>query len=135
MDYREMADEAQSIARHALRLLRTALREHGGIDDRQLRFRLGDAYAFSDGSGGWSARPEAANRLGLGPELVELALSQPMSSMQASPATDLARKADLALRWMERARFAGEPIIAMLYLFFALESLLQLREWLGVLQD
>jgi hypothetical protein len=40
------------------------------------------------------------------------------------PTTDVEKKADLALRWMERARFAGEPLIALLYLFFALEALL-----------
>jgi hypothetical protein len=28
------------------------------------------------------------------------------------------------LRWIERARFTGEPLIALLYLFFALEALL-----------
>jgi hypothetical protein len=31
---------------------------------------------------------------------------------------------DLALRWMERAWLAGDPLVALLYLFFALEGLL-----------
>jgi len=124
VDPENAADHARTVAGHALRLLRTTLRGHVGINDWQLRFGLGEAYAFSDGSGGWDARPETANELELGPELVELALSQPMSLMPVSPGTNLERQADIGLRWMERARFAGEPIIAMLYLFFALESLL-----------
>lgn len=70
---------------------------------------------------GTMGRPMALNLLRAGYELV---LSQPMSSMRSSPATKLERKADLGLRWIERARFAGEPIVAMPYLFFALESLL-----------
>jgi hypothetical protein len=40
------------------------------------------------------------------------------------PSNDIERQADLALRWMERSRFEGDPLVAMLYLFYALEALL-----------
>jgi hypothetical protein len=101
-----------------------ALRQHRGINDWQLRFRLSGDYAFSNHGGGWSARPDSAWELGLRPELVELAMSQPVAGLPLEPSTDIERKADVAIRWLERARFASEPIIAMLYLFFGLEALL-----------
>lgn len=124
IDHQAMAREARAIAGQALRLLRTALREHRDISESQLRFKLGDSYAFSDGAGGWSARPDVAHDLGLGPELVELALSRPIASVPWSTTTDINRKADTSMRWMERATFIDEPIVALLYLFFALEALL-----------
>jgi len=47
-----------------------------------------------------------------------------MSALALNPATDVEKKADLALRWMERAWLAGEPLVGLLFLFFALEALL-----------
>jgi hypothetical protein len=123
-NYEKMAGRATTAASHALRVLRAALREVRGINDWQLRFRLGQSYAFSNGAGGWSERTDSAYELSLNSDLVTFALAQPLGALPVHPTTDVERKADLAVRWFERARFAGEPIVSLLYLFFALEALL-----------
>jgi hypothetical protein len=122
--YERMAQRARAVASHALRVLRVAPREHTGIHDRQLRFRLGIAYAFDERLSGWRQREDEAYELEFSGNLIELALAQPVARMPAEPTNDIQRKADLALRWMERAWFATEPLVALLYLFFALEALL-----------
>ena len=55
-----MAARARQHAQHALRLLRIALRESPGLNERQLRFRLGTAYAFSNNAGGWQVHDDIA---------------------------------------------------------------------------
>lgn len=122
--YQRMAERARIVAAHALRVLRVALREHKLIHDRQLRFRLGIDYAFSERLSGWTQRGEVAWELELDGESVALALSQPVAKVAVRPATDIEKKAHLALQWMERASLVGEPLVALLYLFFALEALL-----------
>jgi hypothetical protein len=122
--YAAMVDRARSAVAHVLRVLRVALREHRGLNDRQLRFRVGDTYAFSERASGRQAPLDVAYELGLDRRLIDLAASQPVSKMPLEPVTDVAKKADLALRWMERARFAGEPLVALLFLFFGLEAIL-----------
>ncbi len=82
------------------------------------------SYAFDDRLSGWGTRDDAAYDLGFGGDLITKAENQPVSRMPAHPATDIAKKADLALRWMERAWLTGEPLVALLYLFFALEAML-----------
>jgi hypothetical protein len=122
--YEAMLDRARLAVAHVLRVLRVALRAHLGINDRQLRFRVGDTYAFSERASGRQAPADVAYQLGLDRRLIDLAASQPVSKMPVEPVTDVAQQADLALRWMERARFAGEPLVALLFLFFGLEALL-----------
>jgi hypothetical protein len=122
--YAAMLDRARLAVAHVLRVLRVALREHRGLNDRQLRFRVGDTYAFSERASGRQAPADVAYELGLDRRLIDLAASQPVSKMPLEPVTDVAKKADLALRWMERARFAGEPLVALLFLFFGLEAIL-----------
>lgn len=123
-DYRRMAERARRVASHALRVLRIALREHRSIANPQLRFRLGRAHAFAGRFTGWQEREDVAYDLTFAGDLPAVAGSQPVSTMPAEPSTDVGRKADLALRWLERAWFANEPLIGFLYLFFALEALL-----------
>jgi hypothetical protein len=119
------AERARHTVTHALRTLRIAMREDRRIHDKQLRFRLGTTYVLDDGSAGGSHRNDVAYELEYGREdLVELVLGQPVSLMSANPKTDIERKADVALRWLERAWMTGEPLISLLYLFFALEALL-----------
>jgi hypothetical protein len=123
-DHQRMAERAALVAEHTLRTLRVALREHLSIHDRQLRFRLTRMYVFGDGSSGWQERAEAAYDLALNGGLLALATGQAVSGLPVEPRNALQRKADVALRWMERASFAAEPITALLFLFFALEALL-----------
>jgi hypothetical protein len=119
-----MVERARLVAAHALRVMRIALREHHSIHDRQLRFRLGIVYAFDDHVSGWQTRADVAYDLGLPGDLIEMAENQPIWRLPVEPTTDVDKKADLALQWMERAWFTGEPLVALLYLFFALEALL-----------
>jgi len=124
-DYGKMADRARAATSHALRVLRVALRSANyGINDHQLRFRMGIGYAFVEALTGWNQSEDIAYDLELGGNVLIQVLSQPVSDMPATPSNDLEKKADRALRWMERATFASEPLVAMLYLFFALEALL-----------
>ena len=48
-----MAERAQASASHALRVMRIALRAYPALNYKQLRFRLGPTYAFSDDLSGW----------------------------------------------------------------------------------
>jgi hypothetical protein len=123
-DPKQLAEQAKMIASHALRILRVALRAHLDIADSQLRFRLGESYAFDDRMAGWQRAADAADDLDLDPTLIKLAEAQPVAAMSPEPLTGIDKQADLALRWIERAWFAGEPLVALLYHFFALEALL-----------
>jgi hypothetical protein len=122
--YERMAERARALAEHGLRVLRIALRASPGIHDDQLRFGLGEAYAFDDRLSGWARRPGSPYSLALTDSGVELVRSQPVAALLPVSRNKLERKADLAVRWMERAWLATEPLVRLLYLFFALESLL-----------
>lgn len=123
-DHARMLTRARAQAEHALRVMRVGLREHNGVHNRQLRFRLGIGFVFDDHAGGWTSRSDIAYETNFGPRFAEMVGSTPVWGMTANPTTDVDRKADVALRWMERSRFSGEPLVALLYLFFALEALL-----------
>jgi hypothetical protein len=122
-DRERMGERARARVAHVLRLLRIALREHRSINDRQLRFRLGRSHSAVDFM---SARthPEAGWELELRDELIDLANQVEVTQLPFQPVTDVEQKADLATRWMERAWLTGEPLVALLFLFFALEALL-----------
>lgn len=122
--YKEMAERARAVAEHGLRVLRIALRESRGIHDDQLRFRLGEAYAFGDRLSGWDRHPGSPHPLRLTDSAVKMVRPQPVAALPFVPGNKLERKAHLAVRWMERASLATDPLVRLLYLFFALESLL-----------
>jgi hypothetical protein len=121
---RAMMGRAREGAEHALRVLRAGLREDMGILDQQLRFRLGTSYWFTDSGGGWGTRPEDGIDLELWEEAVELVMSAPISTLPASGGTGVEQSANRALEWFERAQLATDPLIELLYLFFALEAIL-----------
>jgi hypothetical protein len=120
----ELGTSSREEAEHVLRVLRVALRESLSLLDRQLRFTLGEGYAFDDRLSGWDTRPSTAYELTLEGSLRELVRQSPVAAMPLVPRNQLERKADLALRWMERALLATDPLVQLLYLFFALEALL-----------
>jgi hypothetical protein len=62
--------------------------------------------------------------LGVNEELVELAAAQPVASLPVDPSNSVEERAIIAVGWIERSWFAGEPLIELLFLFFALEALL-----------
>lgn len=121
---RAMMGRARAGAEHALRVLRAGLREDMGIVDQQLRFRLGTAYWFTDGGGGWGTRPEDGIDLKLWEEALERAMSAPISTLPATGGSGVEQSANRALEWFERAQLATDPLIQLLYLFFALEAIL-----------
>jgi hypothetical protein len=122
--YERMAERARAAGEHGLRVLRIALRAERGIHDDQLRFGLGEAYAFDDQLSGWARRPGSAFPLTLVGSGGELAGSQAVAALPYVPGSRLERKAGRAVRWIERAMLATEPLDRLLYLFFALETLL-----------
>jgi hypothetical protein len=119
-----MASRAQKSVECALRIARVGLRDHNFINSQQLRFRVGTSFAFDDGSSGWSRRADAAFELTIEPEELAAMDKRAVWGLPTVPKTDIEEKAALALAWMERARFTAEPLVALLYLFFALEALL-----------
>ena len=122
--YGRMAKRTRDEAEHVLRVIRVAAREHFAIHDRQLRFTLGEGYAFDDQLSGWQSRTTTAYELSVEGTILDLVRQQPIAELPLVPRNQLERKADLALRWMERALLATDPLVKLLYLFFALEALL-----------
>ena len=122
--YVRMMLRAREVAEHALRLLRAGLREHRSIHDSQLRFRLGVGYWFSDTASGWQRRPEEGFPFELTEKLVHVALSPAIATLPPVGRTDVERCANLALGWFEQAQFAVDPLMRLLFLFFALEAIL-----------
>lgn len=119
-----MAERARKSADHELRILRIALRASMALRDEQLRFRLGENYDFDERLSGRAAPHDIAYDLVLSDEYLTLAATQPVFSVANQPVTDVERKATIALEWMERARMTDDWLVALLYLFFALEALL-----------
>ena len=122
--YERMAERARVVAEHGLRVLRIALRASHGIHDDQLRFGLSEAYAFDDRLSGWARRPGSAFLLTLAASGDDLVSSQLVADLPAVSQNKLERKASLAAQWIERGMLATESLVRLLYLFFALESLL-----------
>jgi hypothetical protein len=117
-----MKERARNKVEHALRQLRAGLREHRGIPDQQLRFRLGTSYWFDGGGGGWSTPSDQIIDIGLNDELVELATSTEIAKLPAEGGTSIEKAARRALQWFDDALLATDPLKEMLYLFFALEG-------------
>ncbi len=123
-DRTKMRRRSHHVAEHALRLLRAGLREHNAIPDRQLRFQLGISFWFSRDLTGFQTKDDEGWELELTDEMVELATSLPIATLPAEASTDVERRANRSLEWWERAQLAIEPVVTMLYLFFALEAIL-----------
>lgn len=119
-----MRDRCRRSAEHALRLLRATVRDDHFVNDRQLRFRLGEVMWFDDLPGGWTSRLDVGWDLELDESLLRVARSAPLAGLSAVPTNDLDRRSLLALEWFERAQLATEPMIELPYLFFALEAIL-----------
>ncbi len=109
---------------HSLRLLRIALSDLRGIPDLQLRFRVGERFALEGGGGGWRLPDHAAGELELDDNLQSLVSDHIVGSIPMDPIPDALKRAALAAAWLERAQMTGDPLIAVLYQFFALEAIL-----------
>lgn len=119
-----MADRARATADHTLQILRVALKlAYPSILDAQLRFRMGETWAFSQGASGFGAGPNRVYGLDIGDNLPELE-AEGVLQLPKLPHDRLERQALLAVQWINRGIFAAEPVVALLYHFFALEALL-----------
>lgn len=117
-----MASRARATAEHALRVLRVALKlSNPSILDRQLRFRVARTWAFADDVSGFALRQDGVYGFGLGDNVLE---AQAVIGLPEGPRNNLERQAVLAVQWINRGIFASEPVLALLYHFFALEALL-----------
>ncbi len=123
-NYERMAERAREIALHGLRVLRAVLREDRFVKDQQLRFRLGEVVWFSDSASGWSAAADRAWGYELSKDALKFASPPPVSSLPATGRSDVEQAANRALWWFEQAQLAVDPLIELLFLFFALEALI-----------
>jgi len=126
-NHRLMADRAHATAEHVLGTLRVALKlAYPSILDRQLRFYLAETWAFSDGTTGFGVGSRRVYGFDLGDNLPELEAEAVLHVPQAAR-NRLEGRAILAIQWINRAILAPEPVVAVLYHFFALEALLGTR--------
>lgn len=120
-----MADRARAEVRFELRKLRLGMRGMNLYHERQLRFRLNGSFAFDKGGQGWNRPDDSLFAAGLRPESLEKMNGEELFSLTTPPVTDLDRCAHRAAEWIERALLVNDsPLNALLYLFFAMESLL-----------
>jgi hypothetical protein len=122
--YERMMLRARDHAEHALRVLRVGLPERRGINEAQLRFRLGIGYWFSDTASGWQRRSEDGFPFTLNRNTLEKAIAPAIATLPPIGSNDIERSANRALGWFERAQLAVDPLIEILFLFFALEAIL-----------
>lgn len=116
------ARERVSAALTVVRL--TLLKGQPGVVDEQLRFRVGEAYAFGDGITGWRRRDDAAFDLGAGSDLGAVVAATPLIALLDNDRGDITAAARLAASWLDRAVFAADPLVDVLFSFFALEAIL-----------
>lgn len=121
--YGRMTERARDAAEHALRTLRVSLAGLGFPPPR-LWFRLGSTYTWPDGTTGWRLPVDTSYEMTLDGELALKLNGESALSIPAVPTTDVERKAKLALEWVNAATLATDPVIAMLFLCFAIETLL-----------
>lgn len=117
------AARAVDRANHALRLLRVCLRPQNRLSRAQLQFSLGERLVTDYGAG-FQRSPDAPYTAILRPNLIEQTCGQRAASLPTVGGNDLERHALLAVEWLSRAQLAEEPLIRLLFLFFALEALL-----------
>ena len=127
LNLRRMRVRAEVPARHALRVLRLAIRENRFVTEMQLRFRLGDSYSFGPRLGGWETHSDARWELVLDEELETAVAGQALTRLTARPDTNIGRRAERALRWIDEASLSTDRVNGMLFGFFALEAMLGSR--------
>ncbi|MEV0132625.1 hypothetical protein AB0H83_29715 [Dactylosporangium sp. NPDC050688] len=123
-NYPNMAERARKQAIHALGLLRAGLEQQNVYHPWQLRFRLGERYAFADRLAGWTRQTDSAYSVAVDGQTAERLATLRFMRVPAVPANDLDRRALLALTWIDRSLVMPDRLVAMLFQFFALEAIL-----------
>jgi hypothetical protein len=120
---KNIAERARVMVELSLRRLRTALLGASSVSKEQLRFRVGATYATTDMGGGWRRPANDPFPLDLTPGLLPK-VEAVHHQLLMGAANDIEQRAAVAMEWIERAAFAGDPLVETLYLFFGLEALL-----------
>lgn len=123
-DFSKMTERAKVSAGVAVRVLRSALREHNFIPENQLRFRLGEHAWFDESQAGWRRHTADPFELELDAALAEFVESQAISSLPAVPSNDAERRLHRSLFWLDKAQLEMDPTTRLLFGFFALETIL-----------
>lgn len=123
-NYRRMVERARTRAKHALALLRAGIEQSNLYDRTQLRFRLGERYAFTDRGAGWTRQPDSAYSTPIDRKTVERLATLRFMRLPVTPTNDLERRALLAVAWIDRSLVTPDHLVAMLFQFFALEAIL-----------
>jgi hypothetical protein len=119
-----MRERARSQVERALRVLRVAFLDNYSVRAVQLRFQVGAVAELENGAGEWRAMANGASELTVNRPTVEALADRPTARLAGGTTNPIDVKAIVALRWIERAMFADDPLVAMLYQFFALEAIL-----------
>lgn len=119
-----MMERARYRVQRVLRILRVAFLGRYSFHIGQLRFRVGAVAELDNGAGEWRAMDTRTGTLQAIRPLIDAVREHPTARLVDEPASDIERKADVALRWIDRAVFTDDPLVALLYQFFALEALL-----------
>jgi hypothetical protein len=119
-----MADRARDHVARLLRVARVAIKDEFSATALQLRFEVGRVVAVGPNATVTTIPEDNARPLTLSNERAEAVHSHPVASLRREPANTLEQKADVALHWLERSSLTADPLVSMLYLFFALEALL-----------
>jgi hypothetical protein len=119
-----MRDRAAEVALHSLRVLRAGLREEHFVHDRQLRFRLGVSYWFSDGLSGWQTDADTGWGFELDANSLGRVAALPIASLPVAAKTDIERCANRSLQWFEQSQLAVDPVMEIMLLTIALEAIL-----------
>jgi hypothetical protein len=119
-----MKDRAVVVAERALRVLRVSLRKNRYLNPLQLRFRLAESYSFGGLAAGFQTPDDARWEVTVDGELLELVQDQPLTVLADEAKNDLEQCAARAAGWIEDSMIEGDPLKALLFLFFALEAML-----------
>jgi hypothetical protein len=119
-----MAERARMQAGHALGLLRVGMQMQEVYHRHQLRFRLGEAYFFAGKQLGWQQRDNVAYATPMNREMFDQIMTKAVMQVPAEPTNDLQKHALLAVGWINRGLVEADPLVGMLFMFFALEAML-----------
>ncbi|WP_194920876.1 hypothetical protein [Catenulispora rubra] len=110
-------------ARHALSLLRLSLADMNALNQKQLRFRLGEMY-LTEGYEGFSRHSDVAYGMDFPKPIIEVFPTFRPLDIPFNNGTEIETRIGLALSWIDAAYMDASPIHRIGFLFTALEAIL-----------